>query len=172
MREFKVGELYKPGITQYMQGTRFDFLQSGAILELYFHRPTGDEIQDVTRGKFEIGFYERGSVIFVLFRFGGWQWMDAPYSVHLSQPFTFEELKEGTGYGLTVFLIDSATGILRGIRYVGLPTDFSRKFREAVERQKTKPFDKATYDAEIEQVYRSYSPADLAKYADAFCKIK
>lgn len=27
MREFKVGELYKPGITQYMQGTRFDFLQ-------------------------------------------------------------------------------------------------------------------------------------------------
>ena len=61
MREFKVGELYKPGITQYIQGTRFDLLESGAFFELYFQR------------------------------------------------------------------IDSATGILRGIRYVGLPTDFSRK---------------------------------------------
>ncbi|MFA5322147.1 MAG: hypothetical protein WC373_05680, partial [Smithella sp.] len=139
-QKFEVGQPYKPGTTHYSEDTRFDFQQSGAVLELYFNRPTGDEIQDVTRGRFEIGFYDRGSVIFMLFKFGGWRWMDAPYTVHLSAPFTFEDPTPGTGYGLSIFLIDAATGILRGMRYVSLSTEFSQKFKFSVERQKEKPF--------------------------------
>jgi len=54
--QFKVGQLYKHDVNKYDEGTKFDFMQSGAIFEIYFSRPTGDEIQDVTRGHFEIGF--------------------------------------------------------------------------------------------------------------------
>jgi hypothetical protein len=121
-QKFEVGQLFKPGVTNYGEGSKFDFQQSGAVLELCFNRPTGDEIQDVTRGRFEVGFHERGNVIFMLFRFGGWQWMDAPYTVHLSAPFTFEDPKPGTGYGMSIFLIDAASGILRGMRYAALST--------------------------------------------------
>ena len=171
-QKFEVGQLYKPDVTKYSEGTKFNFQQGGAVLELYFNRPTGDEIQDVTRGSFEIGFYERGCIIFMLFKFGGWQWMDAPYTVHLSQPFTFEELQPGTGYGLSIFLVDAATGILRGMRYVGLSTDFSRKFKYVVERQKANPFDQAAYIAEIQQFFQNYTTEDLVKRADVLCQIK
>jgi hypothetical protein len=170
--KFEVGQPYKPGTTKYGEGTRFDFLQSGAILELYFSRPSIDEIEDIKAGRFEIGLCERGNIIFMLFRFGNWQWMDAPYTVHLPQPFTFEDPKPGTGYGLSIFLVDAATGILEGMRYVALSTDFSRKFRDAVERQKSKPFDHDAYNMELQQVYSNYSTEDLVKRADAFCRIK
>jgi hypothetical protein len=170
--KFEVGQLYKPGTTKYGEGTKFDFTEAGAVLELYFNKPTGDEIQDVTRGRFEIGFYERENIVFMLFRFGGWQWMDAPYTVHLSQPFTFEEPKPGTGYGLSIFLIDAATGILKGMRYVGLSTDFSRMFKDAVERQKTMTFDKSLYEYEIKQTYDTFDTKNLVNRADVFCRIK
>ncbi len=171
-QKLEVGQLYKSGITNYAEGTKFDFQQSGAALELYFSKPTNDEIQDIKRGRFEIGFYECGNIIFLLFKFGGWQWMDAPYTVHLSMPFTFEDPEPGTGYSLNVSLIDAATGILRGIRYVGLSTDFSQKFKDAVNRQKLKTFNLSLYNSEIQQVYGNYSTQDLVKRADVFCRIK
>lgn len=39
-RQFEVGKLYKQGTARYDEGPRFDFLQSGAVLELYYNKPT------------------------------------------------------------------------------------------------------------------------------------
>ncbi len=172
-QKFEVGSLYKPKKTNYNEGTRFDFLQSGAVLELFYDRPTPGEIQDVTKGRFELGFYEKDEVIFMLFRFGSGQYMDAPYTAHLSAPFEFmEKIEQGLGFGLNVFLVDAATGILRAMRYVGLSNDFSQRFKKAVERQKKQGFDKTAYAAAIQMVYANYSTKDLARRADAWCKIK
>lgn len=170
--QFKVGQLYKHDVNKYDEGTKFDFMQSGAIFEIYFSRPTGDEIQDVTRGCFEIGFFEYNNIIFMLFRFGCLYWMDAPYTVHLSAPFTFYEPKPGTGYGLSVFLIDAATGIIKGMRYVGLSTEFSNKFRNAVELQRQLPFKSSDYFASINHINQNYSTRDLVKRASSWCKFK
>lgn len=170
--QFEVGKLYKTGITQYDEGPKFDFLQSGAVLNLYYIRPTAREIEDITAGRFELGFTEKDGIIFMLFRFGSGQHMDAPYSVHLSAPFTFETLQEGMGFGLSIFLVDASTGILRGMRYVGLSTDFSQRFKKSVERQKLLSFNKATHQKAIEQVYANYSTSDLVQRADSWCRIK
>lgn len=170
--QFKVGQLYKSGVTNYTECTKFDFMQSGAILEIYFNRPTGDEIQDITRGRFEIGFYENKDIIFMLFRFGCMNWMDAPYTVHFSAPFKFEELNPGIGYGLSIFFIDAATGILRGIRYVGLSTEFSHKFKNAVELQRQLPFNNSNYIESLNIITQNYSTRDLVQRASAWCKIK
>ena len=168
----EVGKLYKEGVTCYQEGTKFDFIQSGALLELYFKRPTEKEIEDVREGKFELGFYEKDNIIFMLFKFGNGIYMDAPYSVHLSQPFEFMELEPGLGFGLTILLVDTTTGILKSIRYVGLSTDFSQRFKKSVERQKDCSFNKNEYSLRIQNVYQNYSTTDLVSRADAWCKIK
>jgi len=171
MHKYEVGQLFRPGIIRYNEETHFDFLQNGAVLTLFFDRPTPQEIEDVRSGRFEIGFCEKSGIIFMLFRFGSGQYMDAPYNVHLSRPFTFEDPEPGMGYGLTVFLVDAATGILQAIRYVGLSRDFSNRFQKVVERQKEEPFNRAEYDAKLNYIYRNYSTRDLLKFADAWCKI-
>ncbi len=54
MFKYEVGKLYKDNVTRYAEGTKFDFTQSGAVLELYFERPSNKEIEDVKSGKFEL----------------------------------------------------------------------------------------------------------------------
>jgi len=165
MHKYEIGQLFQPGVTRYNEETRFDFLQDGAVLMLFFNHPTPQEIEDIRSGRFEIGFCEKDSIIFMLFRFGSQPYIDAPYTVHLSHEFEFMDLQQDMGYGLNIFLVDAATGILKVIRYVGLSTDFSNRFRKAVERQKHAAFDKESYNAAISQIYRNYSTDDLVKQA-------
>jgi len=49
VKVFCVGELYKPGVTRYYEGTRFDFLQSGAVLEIYIDNPMPEEIKAISQ---------------------------------------------------------------------------------------------------------------------------
>jgi hypothetical protein len=172
MKKYEVGQLFQPNITRYKEETRFDFIQDGAVLMLFYNRPDPQEIEDVRSGRFEIGFCEKNGIMFMLFRFGSGPYMDAPYTAHLSKPFTFEDPEPGMGYGLTVYLVDATTGILYAIRYVGLSRDFSNRFRRAVERQKKTSFNRTEYDLKLSNIYRNYSTKDLLKYADAWCKIK
>ena len=172
MNKFEVGKLFDEGKTRYNESTRFDFQQDGAVLILFFDRLTLQEIEWIKTGRFEIGFYEKDEIIFMLSRFGSMNYIDAPYSVHLSKPFTFDELREGMGFSLSIFLVDASNGILKAMRYVGLSTDFSRRLQKAIERQKTAEFDRNAYDAKLRQIYANYSTDDLVQKADAWCRIK
>lgn len=171
-RYFEVGKLFKPGVTRYPDGTRFDFLQTGAMLNIFMDFPTSNEVEEIRSGKFELGFYEEEDIIFFLFRFGRSQFMDAPYTVHKSEPFTFNEIQSGTGFSLTVTLVDGTNGIIKAIRYVGLSTDFSNRLKKAVERLEKQPFSASQYTEKLQQVYKNYSTEDLVQRADAWCKIK
>ncbi len=166
MKVYKVGELLQEGITRYQEGMKFDFLQDGPVLLIFFNNPTTAEIEAIRSGKLEIGLYERDSVIFILTKFQGQQWMDAPYSIHMSKPFEFQELSYGMGFGLNILLTDAATGVLRAIRLVGLPTAFSQKLRYAMERQKEQPFDIDKYNKKINEIFGNYSTDGLAIRAE------
>lgn len=168
MKVFAVGELYKSGITKYNEGARFDFTQSGAVLELYFKSPTINEVQEIKNGCFKTGFVEFAGVIFMLFKFGNLNWIDAPYSVHLSKPFEFEEPTRGSGYGLNIFFIDANTGILKNIRYIGLSTEFSLSFKNAVLKQRKAEFNNNYYSAALQNIYLKYTTNDLVKLSNIF----
>lgn len=172
MQKLEVGQLLQEGKTKYQEGVIFDFQQGGPILYLFFNRPTEKEIEAIQKGKFQVGIYCRDEVIFILTKFESMSWMDAPYSIHLSQPFEFENITEGKGFGLTTLLVDSSTGILKAIRYSGLSTEFSRKLRNAIENQKSIPWDEKAYNQKINMVYGNYRTDDLVHRADIIYKIK
>lgn len=172
LRHLEVGQLFEPGRTRYDEGVKFEFTQSGPILLIFFDRPTEKEIEAIRAGKFQTKFYEHDNVIFMLFKFGSLNWIDAPYSVHLSPPFEFaEELdQDNLGFGLQIFLIDAATGILKVMRYIGLGHDFSIQLREAILQQKEQPFNQNAYNLKVNEIYRRYTTDQLVDYAKWFYK--
>lgn len=164
MRHLEVGQLFEPGRTRYPETVKFDFTQGGPILLLFYASPTESEIQSCRSGNLKFGFVELNGIIFILYKFDGMPWSDAPYSVHLSAPFELAEIEGGMGFGLQIYLVDADTGILKVIRYVGLGHDFSERFKEAILKQKEQPFNQADYDRTIQRVYSQYSTKDLVSF--------
>jgi hypothetical protein len=170
LRHLEVGQLFEPGRTHYDEGTKFEFTQGGPVLFIMFERPTEKEIEAVRAGKFIMKFYEHDNIVFMLFKFEGVPWIDAPYNINLSPLFEFEQMSETQGFGLQIYLVDAATGILKVIRYVGLGHEFSVRLREAMEKQKAIPFNLDTYNFKINDIYKRYRPEDLAEFARWYYK--
>ncbi len=166
--KYEVGKPLVKGVTRYPESSKFDFTQAGPVLIQFYYKPTKEEVESIVNGKFQIGFTSRtGEVVFILSKFDDWPWSDAPYSVHLSKPFTFQEMTETQGFGLHIILVDAATGIVKAMRMVGLPHRFSKKLQKAIEEQKKTPFNEVAYDAKLGILYRRYTTEDLVEMADA-----
>lgn len=175
LRHLQVGKLFESGRTHYDEGLKFEFEQSGPILFIFFNRPTEKEIETIRAGKFKIGFYETEGIIFILSKFGSLKWFDTPYNIHLSPPIKFAEELDANktlGFGLQIFLIDAATGILKVIRYIGLGHDFSIRLRDEMLKQKQSPFNQDTYIFRLNELYKRYSTDQLVEYARYFFKIE
>lgn len=172
MYKYEVGELLQKGITYYDEGMKFDFTQEGTVLLIFFNKPTKDEIESVRSGDFEVRFYIKDGIIFILSKFQKMPWMDAPYSIHLSKPFEFMEMDDTQGFSLTIYLVDASTGVLKVIRYIGLGNEFSKQLKSAVEEQKIITFDKANYHKKLSNIYEIYATDDLMRMATFFYKTK
>lgn len=173
MERLEVGKLLKPGVTKYAEATKFDFTDGGAVLYLFYATPSAKEIEAITKGDVRLGFYSRDNVLFMLFKFGSLNWVDAPYSAHLSKQLTdIQSPEPGQGYSLTIHLIDADTGIIKGLRLIGLPHKFSLQFKDAVWTQRLKQFDLKQHDETIANVYRNYTTEDLVRMADVQCRLK
>lgn len=169
---YAVGQLFEEGKTSYQEGARFDLREEGAFLFFYYKAPTYIEIEDITGGKIELGLYIKEEMIFALFKFGGQNWFDAPYTVHLSPKYEFKKLEDHLGVPMHVFVIDANTGIIKGMRLIALPNKFTGYLYSAVVNQKTLPFDKEKYFQKINQIYGNYSTEDILERAEFRLKFK
>lgn len=164
-----VGELFREGVRESKEGTIFDY-NGGFDLTIYIKTPYKNEIDAIRSGKIKVGYYVKDEVIFMLFKFGAMEWMDTPYSIHLSRGETnIYDVKNGEGLILGIRLVDSKTGILKVMRLVGLPTNFSRKLKLEVEKQRVMPFE--NYHQTIQEIYNKYSTKKLVDYADIICNV-
>jgi hypothetical protein len=165
MQALEVGGLIDPNTKKFAESVKFDFDSSGGILYMFWGSPTNKEIRNCQKGTASFSLVEVDGVLFFLSRFGDLKWQEAPYHVRLSQPFEVEKptFTDGTGYALTVILVDADTGIIKALRMIGLPTGLSLKFIDAVERQLKESFNHAEYLSRVKGVYNRYSTMDLVK---------
>jgi hypothetical protein len=163
MRRFEVGQLFIPGVTHYQEGGRFNFSSSGATLLLTWTTPRSKEVQEIKSGVFSAGLTVVGNILFFLCKFGNSQWMDFPFSPHLmsDKEIEIQHPEENQGYGLTIFLVDAATGILKAGRFIGLPHDFSITFEDYFRKLQSASFDLTEYDSLVKGVYNTYSTEQL-----------
>lgn len=170
MEMVKIGELYRKEKTRYDEGTRLNITNNGLFLEIYFNKPTEDEIKSLTSdAPYKIGLFKKDGILFFLAKFGNLNWLDAPYSIGLSKyidSINLNELKSGQGYALNVALIDASTGKLVHYRLIGLQNRFSQILKKEFDKQKELgAVDRMEYTNTLNKIYRAYSTNNMVKDA-------
>lgn len=171
MKEYKVGQVVKDFI-KHQEGAIFDVDDQGASLIVFFNSPTEEEVKQFkSEQRFEIRFTEIYGIIMMTFKIGILNWMDAPYSPHLSKNLTrFVLPSEEQGLGLTLMLVDAATGEIKSIRLIGLSTNFTKKFFGLLMEQKMKEFNVTEYNNSINRIYSIYPTSKIVKMSDIYYK--
>ena len=172
MNAYKIGQVID-NFKRHQEGVQFDISDDGATMIVFFQNPTKDEIEQFKSGKnFEIKFLELYGVIMVTAKIGNLNWMDAPYTPHLSKNLTkFHLPNENQGLGLTLVLIDAITGEVKHIRLLGLSERFTKKLFGIVMEQKIIDFDVTEYSKSINKIYSMYSTNQIVKLSKDYYKI-
>ena len=140
---------------------------SGLTLFLFFKKPTPQEEQQIkAESVFKIAFTDYKGVGFFAVKFGNLPWGDCAFSPNLYKtPPVFDVIEDGKGYALNVIFVDTATGTVKGLRQIGLGTNFSRLFRnwcmESLKQQMTRNY----YDRIVNECYRRYETEQLMRLA-------
>ena len=163
--KYEVGGYLEGYAKNYPEGVRFDITDEGASIITYFQRPSSSEINQFKTGKIKLGYYTYKNVIMLLIKIGDLEWMDAPYSSHLSKNLTeIQEVKEGQGLATTIALVDALSGEIKTLRLVGANHRLTKGLLKAVGEQKKMSFD--NYDENITYLFRTYSIKELVKRAN------
>lgn len=154
---YEVGKPYIAGKARWPEGIEYAWRGGSHELRLFFARPSSNEKQAIRKGMAEYALVVEQPVILLLSRFGGMEWSDAPYSIHLEKEADRVAPPEVSGdqrYLITNLLVDASTGFLEVIRVASLSTVFTAALHQAIRDQLAAPFDQAAYDAHLKEVYR------------------
>ncbi len=171
MIKYEVGQVIDKFIG-HQEGTLFDVSDEGANLMVFFRNPTKEE-EEQFKSRFEIRFVEIYGVIMMTFKIGNLNWMDAPYSPHLSKNLTrFTLPNENQGLGLSLIFVDAITGEIKSMRLMGLSTNFTKKFFGLLMEQKMKEFNITEYGNTLNKIYSIYPTNKIVKMSSDYCKME
>ena len=173
MIKYEKGQVVENFI-RHREGAYFDVDDSGAILMIFFNKPTQNEVEQFNAGhNFEIRFTNIKNIMMITAKIGNLNWMDAPYSPHLSKNLTkFQFSNEGQGLSLTLMLIDAYSGKIEHIRLIGLSEKFSKKMIGNILELKMSEFNQNEYMINLNSVFACYTTKDIVKMSRDYCKIK
>ncbi len=172
MYKYEIGQVVD-NFKHHSEGVHFDIADDGATMLVFFQSPTLEEIKQFNSGKnFEIRFTELCGVIMITVKIGNLNWMDAPYTPHLSQNLTkFQLPNENQGLGLALILIDANTGEIKHMRFLGLSERFTKRLFGVAMEHKIKSFNKAEYSNSINRIFSTYQTNQIVKMSKDYCKI-
>lgn len=172
MNIYEVGQTVD-NFKHHLEGVQFDIADDGATMLVFFQNPKAEEIEQFKSGKnFEIRFTELYGVIMITVKIGSLNWMDAPYTPHLSKNLTkFQLPNEGQGLGLALILVDAATGEIKHIRLLGLSERFTKKLFGVVMDRKMSDFDITEYNNTLNRIYSTYPTNQIVKMSRDYCKM-
>ena len=157
----------RPDFKGHKEGIQFDIVDACAILRVFFYDPTPWEQFELQFSEaFEMKAIELKDALYLLFKFGSLNWMDAPYNIHLSENWDNKDsYKEMEEIDFLIQLVDCRTGTVKLLRSIELKGNIIKQIKKAIERQLQLPFDRKTYDENIIECYKKYSANQMAKMA-------
>lgn len=172
MYKYEVGQIVD-NFKGNLEGVQFDISDDGATVLVFLQGPTAKEIEQFKSGKnFEIRFTELYGVIMITVKIGNLNWMDAPYTPHLSKNLArFQLPKENQGLGLMLMLIDVNTGEIKHIRLLGLSEKFTKRLFGVVMEHKVNLFSKTEYNDSLNRIFSAYKTNQIVKLSKDYCKI-
>lgn len=171
MHSYRVGEMYTdrkswPELAQY------NYRGGEHELVLFLKKPSAKEIRAIRNEPADFALFVERRLIILLYQFGsggsGIPWSDAPYSIHLvptEQRMAPPKTDPNEQALLHVVLVDASTGIIHALRVISMPPDFTQALHKAIQDQENIPFTRASYNGELESLYRDYASTELAQMA-------
>jgi hypothetical protein len=167
MNIYKVGELFSEGKTKYQEGCIFEITDSGSYLNIFFDKPNESEIKNISKAPTQIKILFKSNILFLFIKFEGEQWIDSPYTVHLSKDFTrIQDMEDNQGLALHINLIDSSSGILKAMRLIAIDNKRSNLIKTYIEIQKEEKFDEVKHTKDLNNIYNNYSTKELLKFTE------
>jgi len=155
------------------EGVSFGFNEAGAIMIIFFDNPTPDEIDQFKSGKrFEMRMIVLSGIIMITVKIGDLNWMDSPYTPHSNKDkAVFKDIIDGTGYALTLMLVNGQNGKIEHLRMIGMSEKFSRSFKKIAEDNLSNDFDINTYNLNLNLILSKYQTKDIVKMSTDYFKI-
>lgn len=153
-------------------GNRVDIGVNGVCLCTFYKEPTAKEIDAIAgMGRVQVRLLTRPHTMLVLFKFGSLPWCEGIFNVHIVP----EEARvvpaapsEGYGWMLHLILVDSATGLVRGLRRLSLTRKFSLALLNTYNAQLARAPDYKEHQAEVRRLQRHSSERLAAEAMDRF----
>lgn len=168
MHKYQVGKPYTER-ARWPELAQYNYRGGEHELVLFLNSPTENEVRAVKNGNADFALFVERSLIVLVYQFGdGLPWSDAPYNIHLVPPeqrAVPPTLSNGERALLHIVLVDASNGIIRAMRVIAMPPEFTQALHRAIREQEAMPFTRSGYNGELEGLYARYSSADLASMA-------
>lgn len=161
IRFIKVGELYAPGV-DFGGMDRFELRYSNGqvMLQILVPSPSPTSVLAFQAGQVYLGLYERGLTIFFLFKLDGlYDWSDQAFSIQLL-PRDQQQVPAsapGLRHLMSFVLIDSVSGVVRGVRVATWSPHFTEMFFRFVQRQLAQGLTAEQHQANITLTYAQFA---------------
>jgi len=170
------------GIQQFSVGTKFPLqyyqhdamvpilAQSSLMFVITMNPLSEQEVEIFQNGKIEYGVTIQEGIPFVVVRFPGLASFDCfvNFIAELSNKRDMFLAEEPNSNLVQFFLVDCATGILRGIRTIGTEPKFMREIKEACFGQVSKYPTASAVSAAADAILNQHQTSDLMKRARMF----
>ena len=162
MNSYKVGEV----VPQLKTGGNYIQIGYGdGLWELRMGYPaiTPKEVQELQSGDFRMAITCIDDALFFLFSIGDTPWSDTPYEPRLiSPPDVFStDHKKGMGAPLLLLIADTETGVIKGMRFLGLGELLTSRLHSiCTELNQKRPLNVDAYNAKLNLIYAKYPSTD------------
>jgi hypothetical protein len=142
-----------------------------------YNKPSAQELKAFeSSNSFEIRSVTLNGVSYILVKMGDLEWVDAPYTPHLSLDLTnlpnLNKDEKSLGLGLMIVLIDSSTGEICKMRLIGLGNRFSKLLIKDVIELLQMPFNSTLYNMSINDTYSKYTTRALVRLSSNYFKLR
>lgn len=160
MQPIRIGAPFREGPSTFSEGVHFNFTVSGCSLVLSVRDPDRSYTQEMQTGDVTLGLGGVDQALLVFSKFGVLPWRIAHYNWWINppvvrpDPFAEPETFRGTGV-IAAALVDAETGIVKALRSVRPPEEFTGLFLYAVEMQIRSQFDPWSYLDVVQEALKS-----------------
>jgi hypothetical protein len=175
LHHYQVGQPYGGVRRQWPERVIYRYQSGGHTLTAFLPDPSPEEVMAYRKGRAEFALLaappEAPDIILFLFRFGGEEWGDSPYSIHLAAieqgspvelPAPLSAPDDATyRMILNITLVDGNDGTIKALRVSSFSPAFTRALHAALIDQAARPYPgDAEYNRQLDAAYRRWPTTD------------
>lgn len=176
MQSLTVGQPFDLG-RPLQEGTLVHMTSNGPIIFIMFNGISRSEEDAFNNGQIDMSYTYLDSILFFNLRIEDvMAWSDIPFSIRIEKQIELDFTSifgQKQGYPVLLVLLDTRTGIVRGLRCIGAGHDFSNGIRKSIEKQmEDTNFNPVWYNRMLARIQNLYSSKQLAAAGEGHFTIK